>query len=174
MNKIMVLKGGSPAIHKLGDLGRKEDNFIKVSTETDTHYIGSFVEGFGFFNVEFKKEDCRLLTIEEKNKLSGSWWGINDNPIGRLFIDEEGNIIKSESKMIHGTIFRITNLKGESKKEDWIGLGVSFYDDVQVGQNLVLFIDNNGTITTTRITNLGVSENKYMIHTENTIYHILV
>lgn len=32
MNKIMVLKGGSPAIHKLGNISRERDDYEKSLT----------------------------------------------------------------------------------------------------------------------------------------------
>jgi len=32
MNKIMVLKGGSPAIHKLGNISRERDDYEKLLT----------------------------------------------------------------------------------------------------------------------------------------------
>ena len=73
MNKIMILKGGSPAIHMTGDIGRKCDDKIRIHSEDDTHYIGSFEEGYGFINVKFNKSDCRLLTQEEREKLNGNW-----------------------------------------------------------------------------------------------------
>ncbi len=74
MNKqrYMILKGGSPAIHKLGDIGRDEDDLIFVKSETEDHFIGNFVEGFGFMDVEFRKSDCRPLTLAEIEKLNNS------------------------------------------------------------------------------------------------------
>lgn len=70
--RYMILKGGSPAIHKLGDIGRDVDDFIFVKSETQSHFIGNFVEGFGFVDVEFKKSDCRPLTPNEVEKLNNS------------------------------------------------------------------------------------------------------
>ncbi|MFU1797357.1 hypothetical protein ACM1RC_26060 [Paenibacillus azoreducens] len=74
MNKqrYMILKGGSPAIHKLGDIGRDEDDLIFVKSETQNHFVGNFVEGFGFADVEFRKSDCRPLTQAEIEKLNNS------------------------------------------------------------------------------------------------------
>lgn len=80
MNKIMILKGGSPAIHKLGDIGRKEDDLVRIYKETDTHYIGNFEEGYGFIDVKFRKEDCRSLNKEEIDNLNGEWVTIHGNP----------------------------------------------------------------------------------------------
>jgi len=44
----MILKANSPAIHKLGNIGRNIDDKIRIHSEDDIHYIGSFEEGFGF------------------------------------------------------------------------------------------------------------------------------
>lgn len=63
--KIMVLKGGSPAIHKLGDIRREEDDWVWVREETEDQYIGQFVEGLGFFGVKFNKTDVRPCTKDE-------------------------------------------------------------------------------------------------------------
>lgn len=68
--RYMILKGGSPAIHKLGDISREEDELIYVKSETQNHFIGIFVEGFGFAEVEFRKSDCRPLTPSEIEKLN--------------------------------------------------------------------------------------------------------
>lgn len=70
--RYMILKGGSPAIHKLGDIGRDEDDLIFVKSETEDHFIGNFVEGFGFADVEYRKSDCRPLTPGEIEKLNNS------------------------------------------------------------------------------------------------------
>ena len=37
--RYMILKGGSPAIHKLGDIRREEDDLIYVKSETQDHFI---------------------------------------------------------------------------------------------------------------------------------------
>lgn len=70
--RYMILKGGSPAIHILGDIGRDADDFIIVKSETEDHFIGNFVEGFGFMDVRFRKDDCRPLTPGEIEKLNNS------------------------------------------------------------------------------------------------------
>lgn len=70
--RYMILKGGSPAIYKLGDIGRDEDDLIYVKTETEDHFIGNFVEGFGFAEVQFKKSDCRPLNPSEIEDLNNS------------------------------------------------------------------------------------------------------
>lgn len=93
LNRIMILKGGSDAIHQLGNIGRENDEHIRVSEETDAHYIGSFEEGFGFINVKFKKEDCRFLTKEEVQEMNGTLITINGNPICRIYVNEFGDVV---------------------------------------------------------------------------------
>lgn len=59
---------GTKAYHQLGDISRDEFDLFRASGETDDYYIGSWVTGFGFFNVCFPKETSRELTKEEKEK----------------------------------------------------------------------------------------------------------
>ena len=93
MNKIMVLKGGSPAIHQLGNIGRKQDEYIRVYAEDEDEYIGVFEEGFGFVDVRFKKEDCRKPTKKEIEFLNRQYFAINNVIIGKIKVDEDGNIV---------------------------------------------------------------------------------
>jgi hypothetical protein len=94
MNKIMVLKGGCPAIHKLGNIGRKQDEYIRVYAETEDEYIGVFEEGFGFADVRFNKEDCRALTKDEVEWLNKQFYAINNVVCGKVKVDNDGNITK--------------------------------------------------------------------------------
>jgi hypothetical protein len=88
--KIMVLKGNSPAIHKLGDIRRDEDDFIWVKEETEDKYIGQFVEGFGFIGVKFNKPDVRPCTKEEIDDLNKTYFTVNDHVWGRTIITMMG------------------------------------------------------------------------------------
>ena len=56
------------AFHLLGDISRDEEDLCHVSEETPTHWIGSWVEGYGFVKVKFPKETTRDLTDEEIEK----------------------------------------------------------------------------------------------------------
>lgn len=94
MNKVMVLKGGSSALHILGDIGRKEDDYIRVHKEDDTYYIGNFEEGFGFIDVKFQKSDCRNLTQPEIDDLNKKWFAINGQALYKINLDNEGNIVQ--------------------------------------------------------------------------------
>lgn len=99
MNRIMVLKGGSPAIHKMGNIGRKNDEFIRVQSENKDYYIGQFEEGFGFIDVKFKKSDCRNITKEEREFLKKQYASINGEYIlYKIDVDEEGNLINLKIK----------------------------------------------------------------------------
>jgi len=53
---------GTEAYHQLGDIGRDEDDLFQAYDETDDYWIGSWVTGYGFFNVCFPKETSRELT----------------------------------------------------------------------------------------------------------------
>lgn len=77
--RLMVLKGGSPALHMLGDIGRDDDDFIHVTSENETEYIGMFLEGLGCFGVRFQKSDVRPCTKEEIDNLNQCYFAINNN-----------------------------------------------------------------------------------------------
>ena len=77
LHKLMFIKKGGKAIHKLGDLSRDylDAELICISNEDEQNWIGNYAEGIGFFDVHFAKEDCREATDEEveqwiKNKES--------------------------------------------------------------------------------------------------------
>lgn len=79
--------------HKLGDLSREyqemsSENLCYINKEIDDVYIGSWVTGYGFFNVMFPKETTRNLTekeIEHFNKMS---FQISNQPPLKLNIEE--------------------------------------------------------------------------------------
>jgi len=172
MNKLMILKGGSPAIHMLGDISRLNDEHIRIHEETETHYIGSFEEGYGFINVEFRKEDCRNLTEDERKELNGRWYSINGNSLYRIYVDEEGNIVKGKCVMKKGVINKITNSKEENKHIDWFGINVEFSEDICLGQSLIMFMDDGRYITTSKVVNVEIIDDNYVIYTKNSIYYI--
>lgn len=171
MNKVMVLKGGSPAIHKLGDIGRKNDDFIRVHSETEDYFIGNFEEGFGFIEVKFKKEECRSLTESEIKDLNGKWYTINDAPLYKIYVDEDGNVVKGKCIMKKGNIINVTDSDGLGKHHAWHGLRVEFPEDIELGQSVVLMVDE-GCITTSKVSNVEIFDDKYVIHTKNSVYYI--
>ena len=67
MTRYMFLKKGGKAIHQLGDISRDVYNaeLIVVHGEDKSNWIGNFVEGYGFINVKFAKDDCKEATDEE-------------------------------------------------------------------------------------------------------------
>lgn len=67
MSKDMFLRKGGKAVHQLGDVSRNvlDAELIYVYNEDDENYIGQFAEGYGFFDIKFRKSDCREATVEE-------------------------------------------------------------------------------------------------------------
>ena len=173
MNKIMMLKANSPAIHKLGDIGRNIDDKIRIHSEDDTYYIGSFEEGYGFINVKFNKSDCRPLTQEEREKLNGSWYGINGNPLYRIYVDDEGNVEYGKVLTIKGVISKVTYSFGNVIHSNFINLSVEISEDILIGKSVVL-LSSEGAITTLRVINVGINEKQYIIYTKNSVYYIEV
>jgi len=172
MNKIMILKANSQAIHMLGDISRENDEHIRVHEETETHYIGNFEEGLGFINIEFRKEDCRPLTEEERKELNGKWYSINGTPLYKIYVDEQGDIIKGKCIMKKGIINKITDSEGDNKHSDWIGFNIEFPEDIEIGVSMIMFTENVGYITTSKVTNVEIIDNDYIIYTKNSIYYI--
>ena len=173
MNKIMMLKANSPAIHKTGDISRKCDDKIRIHSEDDTYYIGNFEEGYGFINVKFNKSDCRSLTLEERENLNGSWYGINGTPLYRIYVDEEGNVVNGKVLTIKGVISKVTDSLGNDKHSNFINLSVEFGEDILIGRSVVM-LTAKGPITTSRVTNVDIHEKQYIIYTNNSIYYIEV
>jgi hypothetical protein len=68
--KLMFIKRGGKATHKLGDVSRDclDAELICVSNEDKDNWIGNYAEGFGLFNVHFAKDDCRDASNEEVDK----------------------------------------------------------------------------------------------------------
>ncbi len=77
---------GTQAFHQLGELSREEFDLFAAVAETEKFWIGSWVEGFGFFNVLFPKEKCRTLTEEEITKYNGMYLRINSGSPYKLKI----------------------------------------------------------------------------------------
>jgi len=173
MNKIMMLKTNSPAIHKLGNIGRNIDDKIRIHSEDDTYYIGNFEEGYGFIDVKFKKSDCRPLTPKERENINGSWYGINGNPLYKIYVDDEGNIINGKVLTIKGVITKVTDSLGNDKHSNFINLSVKFGEDILIGRSIVM-LTGKGPITTSRVTNIDIIGSEYIIYTKNSIYYIEV
>lgn len=57
------------AFHQLGEISRDEEDYCFVEEETKGWYRGSWVTGFGFFNVKFPKDSTRELTAQEQEHI---------------------------------------------------------------------------------------------------------
>lgn len=66
-HKFMFIRKGGRAIAKTGNLSRDyyDAELICVSNENENNWIGNYAEGFGFFGINFAKEDCIEATDEE-------------------------------------------------------------------------------------------------------------
>jgi len=171
LNKIMILKANSPAIHKLGNIGRNIDDKIRIHSEDENNYIGNFEEGFGFINVKFNKSDCRPLTPEERENLNGSWYGINGNPLYRIYVDEEGNIINGKVLTVKGIVSKVTDNLGKDKHSSFVNLNVEFGEDILIGRSLIM-LTGEGSIITSKVTNFELDNGQYVIYTKNSVYYI--
>ncbi|MBT2759889.1 hypothetical protein [Paenibacillus sp. ISL-20] len=89
-SRVMVLKGGSDALHLMGNIGRDEDDLISVRAEDEEYYIGTFHEGFGFMDVHFPKENVRQLTKDEIDSLNATFFSINGKILGKNRYDYDG------------------------------------------------------------------------------------
>lgn len=62
-HKLMFIKKGGRAVSKTGEFDLSRDYYdvelICISNENNDNWIGNYAEGFGFFNIQFAKEDCR-------------------------------------------------------------------------------------------------------------------
>lgn len=72
------------AIHQLGDISSDAPDICRVYGETETDWIGAWVEGLGFFDVRFPKDSTRELTTEEVEFYRSQYYQINDNPSFKL------------------------------------------------------------------------------------------
>lgn len=79
MNKQRYMMA-TKANHKLGDISSDEPDLCLVKDEDADNYIGSWVTGFGFFNVKFPKETTRELTPEEITYYNSKQIQIEDQP----------------------------------------------------------------------------------------------
>ena len=80
------------AFHLMGNLSRDEFDLCFIYSETNDFFVGSWVCGFGFFDVLFPKETTRELTADEIEKYNGQNMAISNTPIGKL------NIVVRKSK----------------------------------------------------------------------------
>lgn len=72
------------AIHKTGNISRKNPDLCYVCSEDAENFIGNWVTGFGFVYVKFPKNTTRELTVKERDEFNGMQIKIGD----RIFIIE--------------------------------------------------------------------------------------
>src|SRR4051812_48043412 len=77
---------GTTAYALLGDITRDKEDIFSAYDETDDYYIGSWVTGFGFFDVLFPKATSRHLTDEEKETYSKKYVQVASHPAYKLDI----------------------------------------------------------------------------------------
>ena len=77
---------GTKAFHNLGELSSDDYDLFYANGETENYWIGSWVTGFGFFNICFPKETSRELNEEEIEKYNNSYVRINSQPAIKLNI----------------------------------------------------------------------------------------
>lgn len=91
MNTIIKSKYmmATTAIHKTGDINRKEPDLCIIFKEEDDNYIGNWVTGFGFIGVKFPKNTTRDLTPEEVEKYHGKVVTMGDGFFSAINIKNE-------------------------------------------------------------------------------------
>lgn len=80
---------GTQAYHMLGDISRDEPDLFFARYETEKYWVGSWVTGFGFFNVCFPKSTSRELTDEEIDYYNEKEFRINSQPPFKLNIPKK-------------------------------------------------------------------------------------
>jgi hypothetical protein len=80
---------GTNAYHQLGDISSDNFDLFVASKETTDNWIGSWVTGFGFFNVVFPKSTSRDLTPEEIEEYNKTYIRINNQPAVKLNVSKK-------------------------------------------------------------------------------------
>lgn len=60
------IRMGTTAHHLLGDISREQAEICVLTEESETHYMGFWLEGFAMMGTKFPKDSVRELTEEEK------------------------------------------------------------------------------------------------------------
>jgi hypothetical protein len=138
------------AIHQSGDISSDVPDLCVVNSEDNDNYIGQWLFGFGFVNVQFPKNTTRELTPEEIEKYHGNLYFVGEslrciiNITGETY-DKQVVLSKSDgSKTYTGTL--ISPLK--------------------VGKAMGILTEDGGWVTTSKITKIDGNQ----IHTKNSVY----
>ena len=78
---------GTKAYHQLGEISSDEYDIFYCENESNDYWIGSWVTGFGFFNVCFPKSTSRELTADEISYYKTLNYQINSQPSQKLNIN---------------------------------------------------------------------------------------
>ena len=84
MKKYMM---ATKAMHMTGDISSDKEDLCVIFEEIDTHYVGNWITGFGFIEVEFPKETTRELTVTEVEKYNKTYVQIANQPPIKLKVD---------------------------------------------------------------------------------------
>ncbi len=79
------------ARHMMGDISRDEPDLCEIDNEDSDNYIGTWVQGFGFMEVQFPKATTRELTADEKNRYHGHTIMMGRTPLGVIQIPDAPN-----------------------------------------------------------------------------------
>ncbi len=181
MNKIMVLKGGSPAIHKLGDISREQDDFITVYAEEGDQWIGQFNEGYGFIDVRFNKSDVRPCTKEEIDELNKKWFAINGHIYGKNHYNYDGEPVTIVPEIVTGIIVKVMAADQDAPKhKQFWGKKIQFNKALLETNSIIVFDvldEQGGRIQTSKVTDISYDkteayENGVKIATMNSIFYI--
>lgn len=97
-SKVMILKANCDAMHKLGNLKREEDSHVFVIEDDESHYKGQFLEGFGYIDIIFKKEDIREMSDLEYNEYIHKIITMGSMVWSCLFTKRDGSDMTDEEK----------------------------------------------------------------------------
>ena len=70
--------------------------------------------------------------------------------------------------MLKGKIDRVIDIQGNDKFSDFIGLNVTFGEDIQIGNSLIMLTDY-GSIQTSKVVNFEKKQDKYIVYTQNSV-----
>jgi len=75
--------------------------------------------------------------------------------------------------MLKGKIDRVIDIQGNDKFSDFVGLNVTFREDIQIGNSLIMLTDY-GSIQTSKVVNFEKKQDKYIVYTQNSVYYISI
>lgn len=139
------------AVHKSGDISSDVPDLCYVHSEDEKSYIGNWVMGFGFVNVEFPKKTTRELTEEEKEKYDGM--PISVGGVIRYIVRTKKNLVPSEAFRVmtsSGSIYHfgeadeknIREVIRESKKRSPLEFRKGVVDFLAIGKGMLVYSED--------------------------------